>query len=446
MDCLENEYMDNNGQCHPCRTCEPGLEPSKECGYGMGGDATCVSCQPRRYKEGSGYHGCKPCLSCVLINRVQRSNCSATSNALCGDCLPGFYTKTRIGGLQDLECIPCTAMTLSSSTPQCGGGAHKVTSGQTASPQLDMAVAAVVFSALISAVVALMVMLFLYCKCSCFRKCDKEFQVSFKRNTEESGSKSGRNVPEESLSHSGTLGPESDADPSADLHHSFTSCIQSLVPSVKESSSSEPRSSHMLRLSETQPLMRDSVGSNGSSPTELIYAHPAVTSREIFCATLWDKWDKHMPVECTELDFHYLTPGEKTLPTNPAEGSNAGTSSYSSTLAEYMQDLVSRCCEATQGLHLGCLPLELVTSASLRLDAFVPGMRNYRHLGEEMGIPTSVLSHLDGFQQVFAYLSSCTLTTVPDFLEACCRIQRFDILFLLCDTLSLRQQVNSENI
>ncbi|KAJ6662372.1 hypothetical protein lerEdw1_012536 [Lerista edwardsae] len=78
-----------------------------ECGFGYGEDAQCMTCRPNRFKEDWGFQKCKPCLDCALVNRFQKANCSATSNAICGDCLPGFYRKTKLGGFQDMECVPC---------------------------------------------------------------------------------------------------------------------------------------------------------------------------------------------------------------------------------------------------------------------------------------------------------------------------------------------------
>ncbi|XP_054183472.1 tumor necrosis factor receptor superfamily member 27 isoform X15 [Homo sapiens] len=118
MDCQENEYWDQWGRCVTCQRCGPGQELSKDCGYGEGGDAYCTACPPRRYKSSWGHHKCQSCITCAVINRVQKVNCTATSNAVCGDCLPRFYRKTRIGGLQDQECIPCTKQTPTSEV-QC---------------------------------------------------------------------------------------------------------------------------------------------------------------------------------------------------------------------------------------------------------------------------------------------------------------------------------------
>ncbi|XP_069922473.1 tumor necrosis factor receptor superfamily member 27 isoform X12 [Oryctolagus cuniculus] len=118
MDCQENEYWDQWGRCVTCQQCGPGQELSKDCGYGEGGDAYCTACPPRRYKSSWGHHRCQSCINCAVINRVQKANCTPTSNAVCGDCLPRFYRKTRIGGLQDQECIPCTKQTPTSEV-QC---------------------------------------------------------------------------------------------------------------------------------------------------------------------------------------------------------------------------------------------------------------------------------------------------------------------------------------
>ncbi|XP_025131909.1 tumor necrosis factor receptor superfamily member 27 isoform X3 [Bubalus bubalis] len=103
----------------------------RDCGYGEGGDAYCTACPPRRYKSSWGHHRCQTCITCAVINRIQKANCTATSNAICGNCLPRFYQKTRIGGLQDQECIPCTKQTPTSEV-QFAGGSLQYEAGETA--------------------------------------------------------------------------------------------------------------------------------------------------------------------------------------------------------------------------------------------------------------------------------------------------------------------------
>ncbi|EOB00312.1 Tumor necrosis factor receptor superfamily member 27, partial [Anas platyrhynchos] len=161
MDCKESEDPYEHSKCTPCRNCMPGQELSKECGDGTGGDAQCVPCPPRKFKDSWGHHSCKPCLSCALINRIQKSNCTATTNAVCGECLPGFYRKARISGQLGWECIPCTKQT-PSSEPQCRTSLVKV-AVPTVPPQ-DTALLALTSSALVIIVLVLLALSIIYCK------------------------------------------------------------------------------------------------------------------------------------------------------------------------------------------------------------------------------------------------------------------------------------------
>lgn len=54
-----------------------------------------MPCRSSRFKEDRSLQKCKPCLDCGLINRFQKGNCSTTSNAVCGDCLPGSVSGVR---------------------------------------------------------------------------------------------------------------------------------------------------------------------------------------------------------------------------------------------------------------------------------------------------------------------------------------------------------------
>uniref|UniRef100_A0A7N5KQJ1 TNF receptor superfamily member 19 n=1 Tax=Ailuropoda melanoleuca TaxID=9646 RepID=A0A7N5KQJ1_AILME len=89
-DCRQQEFRDRSGNCVLCKQCGPGMELSKECGFGYGEDAQCMACRPHRFKEDWGFQKCKPCLECAAVNRFQKANCSVTSDAICGDCLPGY--------------------------------------------------------------------------------------------------------------------------------------------------------------------------------------------------------------------------------------------------------------------------------------------------------------------------------------------------------------------
>ncbi|KAM4565819.1 tumor necrosis factor receptor superfamily member 19 isoform 2-T2 [Odontesthes bonariensis] len=162
-ECREQEYKDRSGSCKPCKQCDAGQELSKECGFGYGEDARCMPCRSSRFKEDRSLQKCKPCLDCGLINRFQKGNCSATSNAVCGDCLPGYYRKTKLSGFQDMECIPCGDPP-PPYEPNCSGRVNLVPLPSVVTSPRDMALAAVICSALATVLLALLVLCVIYCK------------------------------------------------------------------------------------------------------------------------------------------------------------------------------------------------------------------------------------------------------------------------------------------
>ncbi|XP_060050689.1 tumor necrosis factor receptor superfamily member 19 isoform X2 [Erinaceus europaeus] len=139
------------------------MELSKECGFGYGEDAKCVRCRPHRFKDDWGFQKCKLCLDCALLSRFQKVNCSATSDAVCGDCLPGFYRKTKLVGFQDMECVPCGDPP-PPYEPLCTSKVNLVKIPSTASSPRDTALAAVICSALATVLLALLILCVIYCK------------------------------------------------------------------------------------------------------------------------------------------------------------------------------------------------------------------------------------------------------------------------------------------
>ncbi|KPP77897.1 hypothetical protein Z043_102646 [Scleropages formosus] len=135
----------------------------QECGFGYGEDAQCVACRPGRFKESPGPHKCKPCLDCALVNRFQKGNCSSTANAVCGDCMPGFYRKTKLSGFQDMECIPCGDPP-PPYEPHCSSRVNLVPITSTVTSPRDVALAAVICSALAAVLLALLILCVIYCK------------------------------------------------------------------------------------------------------------------------------------------------------------------------------------------------------------------------------------------------------------------------------------------
>ncbi|NWJ01191.1 TNR27 factor, partial [Crypturellus undulatus] len=276
MNCQENEYLDEHRKCVPCRTCMPGQELSKDCGDGGGGDAQCVACPPRKFKDSWGHHGCKPCLSCTLINRVQKSNCTATANAMCGECLPGFYRKARISGQLDWECIPCTKQT-PSSEPQCRSRINLVKVAVPTVPPQDTALLALTSSALVIIVLVLLALSIIYCKRFWKSQCQRA--VQFISDGEAIGLQLPALQPELELTQVTAIGPAPKAQ---------------LVRSVLE----------------TQPLIRNSGCSDrlaGALPSSEVRQGPAGVAEALAplssCASeMQHKWP-HAPVECTELDL-----------------------------------------------------------------------------------------------------------------------------------------------
>uniref|UniRef100_UPI0037E87F93 tumor necrosis factor receptor superfamily member 19-like isoform X2 n=1 Tax=Semicossyphus pulcher TaxID=241346 RepID=UPI0037E87F93 len=162
-ECREQEFKDPFGNCKPCKQCDAGQELSKECGFGYGEDARCVPCRSSRFKEDQSLQKCKPCLDCGLINRYQKDNCSTTSNAVCGNCLPGYYRKTKLSGFQDMECIPCGDPP-PPYEPHCSGRVNLVPLPSVVTSPHDLALAAIICSALATVLLALLVLCVIYCK------------------------------------------------------------------------------------------------------------------------------------------------------------------------------------------------------------------------------------------------------------------------------------------
>ncbi|NXG00126.1 TNR27 factor, partial [Sakesphorus luctuosus] len=275
MACQESEYLDDQKKCVPCRKCMPGQELSKDCGDGSGGDAQCVACPPRKFKDHWGHHSCKPCLSCALINRLQKSNCTATADAVCGECLPGFYRKARISGQLEWECIPCTKQT-PSSEPQCRSITNVVKSAVPTVPPQDTALLALTSSALVIIVLVLLALSIIYCKRFWKSQCQRVQFIS-------DGETVGLQLP--------SLQPEMD-----------------LPPAIVASTASKAQLGRSLL--ESQPLMW---ASGHGDCLAGVLPPPVATQSQLgmaealapisSCASeMQHKWP-HAPVECTELDL-----------------------------------------------------------------------------------------------------------------------------------------------
>ncbi|KAG7484250.1 hypothetical protein MATL_G00047440 [Megalops atlanticus] len=492
MDCSEKEYY-YKGECHICQQCGPGQELSEECGYGSGAHAYCTSCNVRFYKEDWGHHNCKLCQSCKRVNRHELFPCTTRSNAVCGECLPGFYSKTRIDGLQDAECMPCVPS--SGSERQCsrsrGVGVEKVWSSQAPPPQA--AVAAAICGALVTVAVALSVLLFVYCRCTSFRKLFKG------RDRSQSGSRSEYNQAITGNVETLILNLEKEVQVSVpckgsaaeDSPASLRSCLKACAFPGPPVTASDHQPRYPSSLSETQPLMGSSTCSNCSLGCVSQKSSGSTNSREylmeppralfdeanLYCASDQQERRRHAPVECTELDFNSSIVVDGNVASAEITASKQATGGSAETLSEEqltspsahpMQSnnsclnrnqqcscnnfrcsnmvpnvlsLLKRSCLLMQGVHLGMLPQAVVESLASKLDPAFPGVKNYQQVALELGVPPEVLQNLRGFNHVFQYLSTSTLHTVPDLLNTFHHLQRFDTLLLLCEYATTKSQV-----
>ncbi|XP_071374308.1 tumor necrosis factor receptor superfamily member 19-like [Centroberyx affinis] len=108
--CDQTEFLHPNGTCVKCPVCGPGEQLSEDCGFGDGGDGICMVCAKGKFSPETGVAPCTRCTQCNLLNRRERTACSATHDALCGRCLPGYYELRSMTGEIELPCVPCYNM------------------------------------------------------------------------------------------------------------------------------------------------------------------------------------------------------------------------------------------------------------------------------------------------------------------------------------------------
>ncbi|XP_041055300.1 tumor necrosis factor receptor superfamily member 19L [Carcharodon carcharias] len=108
LQCGEQEFEDNKGQCVPCFHCPPGQEPDKECGYGKGIKMNCRSCAPATFSDTYSSGPCKPHTICASLRMTYVHQGTSTADAVCGHCLPGHFTIAE-GSSGVVECLPCSS-------------------------------------------------------------------------------------------------------------------------------------------------------------------------------------------------------------------------------------------------------------------------------------------------------------------------------------------------
>ncbi|XP_051877881.1 tumor necrosis factor receptor superfamily member 27 isoform X2 [Pristis pectinata] len=313
----------------------------KDCGFGVGADAQCVTCRPNRYKDSWGRQKCKRCLSCPLVNRFQEMNCTVSSNAVCGKCLPGFYRKTRLGGLLDTECIPCSDP-VTPNQSQCNSRTNVVRVLSSDNPPYDTALVAVICSALTTILLAVLLLCFIYCRRLIAKKQNNGLQrppvnerprVESLSSEEQMGNTSTEGLMKDCQSISAVNNSAQPAGPTdmvqpEDPPFTLRSCfVTYLCPSGSDDqdrstvtcpafSSSLPHCSP-----ESQPLVqmtgcndcptpRTSNGGIGGEfllecdeSATILPAGGTHNTATVHCASRCQSRLQHVPVECTELDL-----------------------------------------------------------------------------------------------------------------------------------------------
>ncbi|XP_040114730.1 tumor necrosis factor receptor superfamily member 19L [Oryx dammah] len=94
------------------RQCPPGQEPNVEPGRGT----LCRSCPPGTFSASWGSWPCQPHSRCSSRGRLEAQGGTATQDALCGDCQPGWFSPAETPGV---PCQPCTR------TPLGGRSCHE---------------------------------------------------------------------------------------------------------------------------------------------------------------------------------------------------------------------------------------------------------------------------------------------------------------------------------
>lgn len=86
------------------------------------------------------------------------------------------------------------------------------------------------------------------------------------------------------------------------------------------------------------------------------------------------------------------------------------------------------------GFSIANLPRSLVLSLALQLDPPLPNVKDFSHLGMELGVPSHQLSRMSGFEELVEFFAnSGNPVSVLALAQALQKLQCFDSLLLLYD-------------
>uniref|UniRef100_A0A8C2G1F3 Ectodysplasin A2 receptor n=1 Tax=Cyprinus carpio TaxID=7962 RepID=A0A8C2G1F3_CYPCA len=318
MDCSMDEYY-HSGQCHKCPQCPPGQELKEDCGYGVGVSSVCGICDVRWFKEDWGSHPCALCQNCRRLNRHQIKRCTHTDNAMCGNCSScSFYSKIRLDGLQDLECLPCGPAPFRNI--QCSRGeATGAAKFQTSAPPIQNVssiVTACAATAILTSILFAIVCVTYQTRASLRKTCKCCLSVTVSNSHQDSDAAS---VPITTL-HTVMQDAEVDTsnpcpqfkDPCTldDITTTTTSDLGlngcEVLHLVRSSACTDPATGVIMQATETPEVsFSDSALSRQHAILTLVGGQSTV--RPCCAVEQQTAWGLHAPVECTELDLQHLS-------------------------------------------------------------------------------------------------------------------------------------------
>ncbi|OCT96408.1 tumor necrosis factor receptor superfamily member 19L [Xenopus laevis] len=104
QECGKAEYTSEDGECIPCVLCPPGKEPDRACGFGNGAGVSCQNCAQGMFSNRMGMSFCTPITQCDKRRRVLISAGTPKADAVCGECLSGYFSLVTNSAS---TCFPC---------------------------------------------------------------------------------------------------------------------------------------------------------------------------------------------------------------------------------------------------------------------------------------------------------------------------------------------------
>ncbi|KAK2904320.1 tumor necrosis factor receptor superfamily member EDAR-like [Channa argus] len=355
--CDQTEFLHPNGTCVACPVCGPGEQLSEDCGFGDGGKGVCMLCEEGHFSSDTGVAPCRRCTKCSLLNRLKKRTCLANSDALCGQCLPGYYELRSMTGEVELPCVPCNSydtvhkecLLLKAHSPRAE---RTVTLPMERFKQPEeKRVKEITFSlVLVGSATASSVFLILLVLWA--------FLLTVERF---------KQVPEY------CPGPEG-LSPTADLQYTPLS-----------SHTETPDADLKRPFSVDGPLRGLNSSSHGNE------VHP--TSIVINVTT-------------------NIKPSSQNKENSIQEDQQSKCKA-----TEEMEQKLKTIWEMAQGQSIEMLNYDLVQDLSLLLDS-ADNRHMLRRLGQSLGVPPQVCAYLQGFQELFQYLRTSTYTLLPQLAQA----------------------------